>query len=76
MSLDNIRVNLNQNLWFLLISLMALGGAEYYRLCTLYWFGLVLTSIATISFTITLIAYTYRYVTLKTRKENKKLDQI
>lgn len=67
MSVDNFKINLNQNLWFLIITLACLGAAEYYKLCTLYWFGLLLSSIAAVSFTVTLTAYTINYVKGKNR---------
>jgi hypothetical protein len=67
MTLSNVNVNLNQNLWFLIVTLAALGAAEYYNLCTLYWFGLILSSIASISFSITLTAYTINYVKNKSK---------
>lgn len=58
---DNFKINLNQNLWGLLLTLIALGTAEYFGLCTLYWFGLVLSILTSISFLITLTAYTINY---------------
>jgi len=44
MSADNFKINLNQNLWVLVVAFIALGASEYYRLCTLFWFGVVLSS--------------------------------
>jgi hypothetical protein len=61
MNSDNFKINLNQNLWGLLLTLLTLGTAEYFELSTLYWFGLVLSILASISFLITLIAYTINY---------------
>lgn len=58
---DNFKINLNQNLWGLLVSLLALGLSEYFCLSTLYCFGIILSIIATSSFVITLIAYTIKY---------------
>jgi len=58
---DNFKINLNQNLWALLIFLLTIGAAEYFKLCTLYVFGIILCSLTGISFIITLIAYTKNY---------------
>jgi predicted RND superfamily exporter protein len=61
MNTDNFKISLNQNLWGLLLSLITLGASEYYDLCTLYWFGLGLSAFSSMSFLITLIAYTINY---------------
>ena len=61
MSAENFKINLNQNLWGLILSLFTLGASEYYELCTLYWFGLVLSCFTSLSLVITLIAYTINY---------------
>jgi hypothetical protein len=61
MTTENFKINLNQNLWGLLLTLLTLGTAEYFELCTLFWFGLVLSIIASISFVFTLIPYTINY---------------
>jgi hypothetical protein len=58
---ENFKINLNQNLWGLLLCLLTLGLGEYYNLGTLFKFGLILSCLASISFTITLIAYTVNY---------------
>ncbi len=58
---ENIKVKLNQNLWGLLLSFVGLGAAEYYHLCTLYWFSLVVSVIMTLSIAVTTIAYTVNY---------------
>lgn len=57
-STDNFKINLNQNLWGLLVCLLTLGVGEYYELCTLYCFGYILTVMTSISFAFTLTAYT------------------
>ncbi len=62
---DNVNIHLNQNLWFLMITLFALGAAEYYHLCSLYAFALFLSVVASISFFITLTAYTINYLKWK-----------
>ncbi|GEP52718.1 hypothetical protein FNO01nite_33900 [Flavobacterium noncentrifugens] len=61
MSVDNFKINLNQNLWGLLLALLSLGVAEYFKLCILYWFGLILSILTSISFLVTLLAYTINY---------------
>lgn len=58
---ENFKINLNQNLWGLITFLFTLGVAEYYQLCTLYWFGFLLSLLTSFSFLITLIAYTINY---------------
>lgn len=59
--LDGINPNLNQNLWGLVVSFISLGLSEYYTLCTLFWFSVIVSVIMTISVFITTIAYTYQY---------------
>lgn len=61
MTADNFKINLNQNLWGLLLALVTLGASEYFNLCTLYWFGFILSILASISFLFSLIAYTINY---------------
>lgn len=58
---DNFKINLNQNIWGLLLSLLTLGTSEYYKLVSLYYFGLILSIITSLSFVITLVAYTINY---------------
>ena len=61
MSTNDFKINLNQNLWGLLLALITLGAAEYFSLCTLFWFGLILSALTSISFLVTLTAYTINY---------------
>ncbi len=68
MNADNFKINLNQNLWGLLLALLTLGTAEYFDLCTLYWFGLILSGLTSISFIFTLTAYTVNYCKNKLKK--------
>lgn len=65
MNTDNVKINLNQNLWALLVTLSAVGAAEYYNLCTLYFFGLILSVLVSVSFAVTLTAYTINYWKMK-----------
>lgn len=71
MSTDQFKINLNQNLWALVVSLLALGSAEYYCLKTLFWFGAILSGICSISLLLTLGAYTVNYVKNKAKKSAK-----
>ena len=64
-SLDNFKINLNQNLWGLLVSFGFLGVAEYFHLCVLFWFSIVPAAAMVISLCITTWVYTAKY------KENK-----
>lgn len=75
MDSSDIKVNLNQNLWGLLVSLSTLGSAEFFGLCSLYWFGLILSILTSLSFLVTLIAYTRNYWKNKTKSSNAKLIQ-
>lgn len=58
---DQFKINLNQNLWGLVITLLALGAAEYFDLCTLFWFAVVLSTIMALSVAVTTLAYTINY---------------
>jgi len=65
MTIDNLKINLNQNLWGLVVSLASLGASEYYELKTLYWFSIIILVIMTISIAFTIYAYTKSYVSQK-----------
>ena len=58
---DQFKVNLNQNLWGLLVGFGALGAAEYYKLCALFWFSVVISVIMVTSVGFTTVAYTLNY---------------
>jgi putative effector of murein hydrolase LrgA (UPF0299 family) len=58
---DQFKINLNQNLWGLLLSFSGLGVAEHYGLFTLYWFSVVASVIMMLSMVITTYAYTVSY---------------
>jgi hypothetical protein len=58
---DQFKVNLNQNLWGLLVGFGALGAGEYYKLCTLFWFSVVISVIMVTSVGFTTLAYTLNY---------------
>ena len=58
---DQFKINLNQNLWGLIVGLGALGLSERYNLHFLFCFSIVVSIIATISFGFTTVAYTINY---------------
>ncbi len=59
---ENFKINLNQNLWALVVSYVALGStAEHWGLKWLRVFSIVLATAATISVLVALIPYTMRY---------------
>lgn len=58
---QNFKINLNQNLWGLTISLIALGCSEKYQLSDLEIISVVLAVVMGVSVIITTFAYTYKY---------------
>jgi hypothetical protein len=58
---DAFKINLNQNLWGVVVGLGALGVAEYYSLCTLFWFSAFVSLIVVASLAVTTLAYTITY---------------
>jgi glucan phosphoethanolaminetransferase (alkaline phosphatase superfamily) len=58
---DQFKINLNQNLWGVVVSFSALGAAEYYKLFTLFWFAAVVSTIMVLSIAVTTFAYTTNY---------------
>lgn len=58
---DRFKINLNQNLWGLVVGFIALGAAEHYNLCTLFWFASIVSVIMLISIGVTTLAYTIKY---------------
>ena len=62
---DNFKINLNQNLWGLVVSFAFLGAAEYYKLCILFWFSVVPAAAMVISICFTTWSYTANYVSKK-----------
>ncbi|MDD5759348.1 MAG: hypothetical protein PHI06_09715 [Desulfobulbaceae bacterium] len=58
---EQFKINLNQNLWGLLVGFAALGGAEHYKLNTLYCLSGVVSLIMVISIAVTTLAYTINY---------------
>lgn len=69
---EQFKINLNQNLWGLVVGLAALGLAEYFRLCTLYWFAFVAAAVMLASVAATTLAYTINYWKNKQPRGEKK----
>lgn len=64
---DQFKINLNQNLWGLVVGLGALGSAEYFNLGVTFWLALVTACIMLISVICTTTAYTITYFKNKTK---------
>lgn len=62
---DKININLNQNLWGLLVGFGFLGVSEYYNLCVSLIFATILSVIMLISICFTTFAYTVNYMNKK-----------
>ena len=58
---EPFKINLNQNLWGLIVAFSALGTAEYFKLGTLFWFAVVVSVIMVLSIAATTLAYTIKY---------------
>jgi len=58
---EPFKINLNQNLWGLVVGLGALGAAEHFQLNTLFWFSVVVCTIMVLSVAVTTLAYTINY---------------
>lgn len=58
---EQFKINLNQNLWGVVVSFIALGVAEYYKLCILFWFAVIVSFIMAVSISVTTLAYTINY---------------
>ncbi len=68
MKTEDFKINLNQNLWLLIISILTLGVSEYFCLKYLFYFGFTLSILSSISVIITLIFYTKNYIEKKKNK--------
>jgi len=55
---DQIRINCNQNLWGLVVGLVAMSSAEHYKLGTLFRFSVVVSVLMLGSPAVTTLAYT------------------
>lgn len=58
---DQLRVNLNQNLWGLIVTYAALGAAEHWGLRLLFWLSAIASVGMTASVLATVLAYTVNY---------------
>jgi hypothetical protein len=58
---EKFKINLNQNLWGLIVAFTSLGVAEYFQLHTLFWFGVIASGVLMLSVIATTIAYTIKY---------------
>jgi cytochrome c oxidase subunit IV len=68
-SADDVKINLNQNLWALLLSLGALGAADYFKLSALFrWLSLILAIGMTASMAFTVTFYTIHYCKRKKKE--------
>ena len=65
---ENFKINLNQNLWGLLVTYGFLGAAEFYDLCVLFWLALISALVMTVSVLFTTIAYARKYWSEKRNK--------
>jgi hypothetical protein len=65
---DKFNINLNQNLWGLVVAYAALGIAEHWRLGWLFELSRVAAIIMTISAFFTVTAYTWSYCRSKLQK--------
>jgi len=54
-------LNLNQNLWLLIVSLTSLGASELFCLKYLFIFSIIITILSLTSLCFTVTFYTYRY---------------
>lgn len=59
---EKFKINLNQNLWGLLVSFGFLGVAEYLKLSVLFWFAIIPSVVMTLSVFLTTISYTKNYI--------------
>ena len=58
---DHVKINLNQNLWGLVVGFAALGASEHFNLETLYYLSCVVSGIMLLSIAFTTLAYTIDY---------------
>ena len=66
---EQFKINLNQNLWGLIIGFSSLGLAERYSLRTLFWFAVFVSVIMILSVAFTTYAYTVNYCKNKNKQE-------
>jgi hypothetical protein len=67
--LDTFKINLNQNLWAVIITLSALGVSEYFGLSHLFCISYILAIVSALSFIITIAFYTWKYCSNKLNRD-------
>ena len=67
---EQVKINLNQNLWGLVIGLAGLGVAEHFKLSALFWLSLLVSLAMIASVWVTTLAYTLNY--WKNKKSPRK----
>lgn len=72
---ENFKINLNQNLWGMILSFASLGLAEYFHLNMLFNFSLVSSIVFSVSVLITTSFYTWNYCKNKSQLslQNEKI---
>jgi membrane protein implicated in regulation of membrane protease activity len=68
---DEFKIALNQNLWGLVVGLSALGVAEYYYLCWLFWFSFAVSLMMVVSIAFTTYFYTRNYCNSKSSRSKE-----
>ena len=64
---DRFDINLNQNLWGLIVAYVALGSAEHWGLKWLFWLSLIVSIGFSFSVLVTVAVYTINYCKNKLR---------
>jgi hypothetical protein len=67
--IDKFKIELNQNLWAVIITFLSLGLSEYYDLSHLFCLSYILAIVCTISFIITIVFYTWKYCYNKVKEK-------
>jgi len=58
---EKFNINLNQNLWALVVAYSGLGAGEYFHLCWLFRMSVIVSGALSLSVLITFAFYTYKY---------------
>lgn len=58
---EQFRINLNQNLWGVVVGFSSLGTAEYFNFCVLFWFSVIVSTVMVVSIAFTTYSYTVNY---------------
>ena len=59
--IEPFKINLNQNLWGLVVGFLSLGFAEHFHLSALFWYSVAVSGIMLASTAVTTLAYTWKY---------------